>query len=310
MRVLLKNLMVAVQSINSACTDFWSPYLVQMGPEIRQSVPDVDTDSLLSQNWPPSPLVHHGSCKSCSETESATTDWNGRKKTEKNARNTMEFLNSVDLGKIWPPLLQQSSAHNSKSMDTMSQQVDLECVWCYWFADSSSGCETVGVVVLIVSNGCATFQCVVPVNGPCHRYPLFQTDSCVGDNCFGSLWHSSSDKMWIFATACASITAMQSTKLLSRRTCCHSRLTWNAFAAIGPLVHHLTASKGVRSPYCKQCVCYIAVCCTCTWSTPCISYVSNSFMYRWQFFAFYIFLLWHVCSLEFLGLRILCFHSC
>ena len=44
MRVLLKNLMVAVQSINSACTDFWSPYLVQMGAEIRQSVPDVGMD--------------------------------------------------------------------------------------------------------------------------------------------------------------------------------------------------------------------------------------------------------------------------
>lgn len=41
--------------------------------------------------------------------------------------------------------IQPSSAHNSKTMDTMSQQVDLECVWCYWFADSSSGCEKVGV---------------------------------------------------------------------------------------------------------------------------------------------------------------------
>ena len=27
---------------------------MQMGAEIRQSVADVDTDSLLSQNWPPS----------------------------------------------------------------------------------------------------------------------------------------------------------------------------------------------------------------------------------------------------------------
>ena len=49
--------MLAVQSINFACADFWSPYLVQMGAGIRQSVADVDTDSSLSQNWPPSTLV-------------------------------------------------------------------------------------------------------------------------------------------------------------------------------------------------------------------------------------------------------------
>ena len=30
---------------------------MQMGVGIRQSVADVDTDSLLSQNWPPSPSV-------------------------------------------------------------------------------------------------------------------------------------------------------------------------------------------------------------------------------------------------------------
>ena len=50
MRVLLKNLMLALQSINFACTDFWSPYLVQIGAEIRVSMADVDTDSLPSQN--------------------------------------------------------------------------------------------------------------------------------------------------------------------------------------------------------------------------------------------------------------------
>ena len=61
MCVLLKNLMLVVQSINFACTDFWSLYLVQMGAEIRQSVADVDTDSLLSQNWPPSTLARLGS---------------------------------------------------------------------------------------------------------------------------------------------------------------------------------------------------------------------------------------------------------
>ena len=74
MCVLLKNLMLAVKSIKLTSTDFWSPYLVQMGAEIRQYVVDVDTDSLLSQNWPPNTLVCHGSCRSCSKTESATTD--------------------------------------------------------------------------------------------------------------------------------------------------------------------------------------------------------------------------------------------
>ena len=64
MRILLKNLMLTVQSINFACTDFWSPYLVQIGVEIQQSVADVGTDSLLSQNWPLSTSVHHGSWRS------------------------------------------------------------------------------------------------------------------------------------------------------------------------------------------------------------------------------------------------------
>ena len=35
--------MLAVQSINFACMDFWSPYLAKMGAEIRVSVADVDT---------------------------------------------------------------------------------------------------------------------------------------------------------------------------------------------------------------------------------------------------------------------------
>ena len=74
---------------------------MQMGVGIRQSVADVDTDSLLSQNWPPSPPVRW---RSCSETDSATTEKHGRKKTEKPARNATEFLISVDLGKVWPPL--------------------------------------------------------------------------------------------------------------------------------------------------------------------------------------------------------------
>ena len=72
-----------------------------MGVGIRQSVADVDTDSLLSQIWPPSPLVRW---RSCSETDSATTEKHGRKKREKTARSATEFLISVDLGKVWPPL--------------------------------------------------------------------------------------------------------------------------------------------------------------------------------------------------------------
>ena len=61
----------------------------------------MDTDSLLSQNWPPSPPVRW---RSCSETDSASTKKHGWKKREKNAQNAMEFLISVDLGKVWPPL--------------------------------------------------------------------------------------------------------------------------------------------------------------------------------------------------------------
>ena len=75
---------------------------MQMGVGIRQSVADVDTDSLLSQNWPPSPPVRW---RSCLETDSATTEKHGWKKTEKTARNGTEFLISVDLGKVWPPLV-------------------------------------------------------------------------------------------------------------------------------------------------------------------------------------------------------------
>ena len=71
MRVLLKNLMLAVQSINFACTDFWSPYLVQISAEIHVSIADVDSDPLLSQCWPPSTSVHRGSY---SETDFFTTD--------------------------------------------------------------------------------------------------------------------------------------------------------------------------------------------------------------------------------------------
>ena len=66
--------MLAVQSINFACTDFWSPYLLEMGAEIRVSIAEVDTDPLHSQNWPPSTSVRYGSCRSYSETDSATTD--------------------------------------------------------------------------------------------------------------------------------------------------------------------------------------------------------------------------------------------
>ena len=74
MYVFARDLTCKVQSIKLTTMDFWSPYLVQMGAEIRQSVADVDTDSLLSQNWPPNTLIRHWSCRSYSETESTTTD--------------------------------------------------------------------------------------------------------------------------------------------------------------------------------------------------------------------------------------------
>ena len=142
MCVLLKNLMLAVQSINFVCTDFWSPYLVQMGAGIRQSMANVDTDSLLSQNWPPSTLVRHRSCKSCSETESATTDWNGRKKPEKNTRNATEFLNSVDLGKVWPPLAAPASPCCAQDLEEHMWR--RSCPWrlmpavLFWFESDGS----------------------------------------------------------------------------------------------------------------------------------------------------------------------------
>ena len=61
MYVLARDLTYEVQSIKLVSTNFWSPYLVQIGTKIRVSVVDVDMDSLLSQNWPPSKLVRHGS---------------------------------------------------------------------------------------------------------------------------------------------------------------------------------------------------------------------------------------------------------
>ena len=61
MYVLAKYLMYEIQSIKLTSTDFWSPYLVQMAAEIWQSVADVNMDSLLSQKWPSSTFVRHGS---------------------------------------------------------------------------------------------------------------------------------------------------------------------------------------------------------------------------------------------------------
>ena len=75
----------------------------------------MDTDSLLSQNWPPIPPVRW---RSCSETDFATTEKHGRKKMEKNARNATEFLFSVDLGKVWPPLLPPASVAMRASVFT------------------------------------------------------------------------------------------------------------------------------------------------------------------------------------------------
>ena len=62
---IIKEFDVGGTIINFACTDFWSPYFVQTGAEIRVSVAAVDTDSLFSQNWPPNTLVRHGSQGNC-----------------------------------------------------------------------------------------------------------------------------------------------------------------------------------------------------------------------------------------------------
>ena len=56
---------------------------MQMGVGIQQSMADVDTDSLLSQNWPPSPPIRW---RSYLETDSATTEKHGRNKR----KNRME----------------------------------------------------------------------------------------------------------------------------------------------------------------------------------------------------------------------------
>ena len=74
--------MLAVQSINFPCADFWSPYLLKMGVEILVSISDVNTNLLLSQNWPPSTSVRYGSCRSCSEPDFATTDMDCKKQMD------------------------------------------------------------------------------------------------------------------------------------------------------------------------------------------------------------------------------------
>ena len=92
--------MLAVQSINFVCTDFWSLYLVQMRAEIRVSIADVDLDPYLNRYWPPSTSVHRGSC---SETDSATRDQRARRRTQKYGQCRMESVKSVFFRKVWPP---------------------------------------------------------------------------------------------------------------------------------------------------------------------------------------------------------------
>ena len=62
-------------------------------------------DSLLSQNWPPNTLVVMGA----REAARKPIQRHGLKSTEtdcqKNGWNATEFLFSVDLGKVWPPLV-------------------------------------------------------------------------------------------------------------------------------------------------------------------------------------------------------------
>ena len=105
--------MLAVQSVNFACTDFWSPYLMQMGAEIRVSIADVDSDPLLNWYWPPSASVHRGSY---SETNFFTMDKKARTRTQKYGWTRTESIKSVFFRKTWPPLrcpIEHTMRHNA-----------------------------------------------------------------------------------------------------------------------------------------------------------------------------------------------------
>ena len=77
---------------------------MQIGADIHVSIANVDMDSLLSQNWPPNTLVRYKSWRSCYETDSAIRTEKHGNGLPKNGGNATEFLNSMDLGKVWPPL--------------------------------------------------------------------------------------------------------------------------------------------------------------------------------------------------------------
>ena len=79
--------MYKVQSIKLVSTEFWSPYLVQIGAEIRVSVADVDTDSLLSQNWPPQYVSPSWELQKLLGNRFYN---HGLKRTEKNGKNRTE----------------------------------------------------------------------------------------------------------------------------------------------------------------------------------------------------------------------------
>ena len=91
--------MLVVQSINFVCTDFWSPYLLQMGAEIRVFIADVDSDPFLIRYWPPNTIVHRGSYL---ETDSSTMDKKAWTRTEKYGWTRMESVKPMLFGRVWP----------------------------------------------------------------------------------------------------------------------------------------------------------------------------------------------------------------
>ena len=100
---------------------------MQMGLGIRQSIADVDTDSLLSQNWPPSPSVRW---RSCSETDSATMEKSGKKRTERygipNFRRFRKSLATSTVHTLWKIVFWPKTGN---TMQALSSQRALQSVW-------------------------------------------------------------------------------------------------------------------------------------------------------------------------------------
>ena len=100
--VLLINLMLAVQSINYVCTDFlesvfgangrWNPTVCGCCGHGFLTQPELASQSASTLEK----LLGNRFC----HYRKTRTEKNG-----KTARNATEFLISVDLGKVWPPLI-------------------------------------------------------------------------------------------------------------------------------------------------------------------------------------------------------------